>query len=214
MRALLLLLAGLLFSGCAAMSAPAEMRVDPDNAAVEHDNTPAAHPAPSQPFDDGGPIREAPLEPAELRIQRQGRIEISVKGKEIRVSREIRRAAAKFNGVVMSFKHDEVHLKMPSSLLDAFIDYLDSQDSIDVEEYDFSAFDRTMEHYSITEHLERTQATYDKLRELEKTAPSLNELERINVRLAEHEKLLRSLKTQKLDLDLHVGRVDLKVEIR
>ncbi len=161
MRALLLLLAGVLFSGCAAMGARGEMSFATDNTTIERDNQPAAQPQPSQPFDDGGPMREAPLESGELLIQRQGRIEISVKGKEIKVSREIRRAATKFNGVVMSFKHDEVNLKMPSALLDAFIDYLDNQDSIDVEEYDFSAFDRTMEHYSVTEHLERAQATYD-----------------------------------------------------
>jgi hypothetical protein len=214
MRALLLLLAGVLFSGCAAMGARGEMSFATDNTTIERDNQPAAQPQPSQPFDDGGPMREAPLESGELLIQRQGRIEISVKGKEIKVSREIRRAATKFNGVVMSFKHDEVNLKMPSALLDAFIDYLDNQDSIDVEEYDFSAFDRTMEHYSVTEHLERAQATYDKLRELEKTAPSLSELERINAKLTEQDKLLRTLKTQKLDLDLHAGRVDVKVEIR
>ncbi len=212
--ALMLLCSVIYVTGCSSMGARADLPPAEYNTAIERDAQSAAQPQPNQPFDDGGPIREAPLEPAELHIQRAGRIQISVKGKEIKVSREIRRAATKFNGVVMSFKHDEVHLKMPSSLLDAFIDYLDNQDSIDVEEYDFSAFDRTMEHYSITEHLERTQATYDKLRELEKTAPSLNELERINVKLAEQDKLLRALKTQKLDLDLHAGRVDVRIEIR
>ena len=213
--ALLLLCSVVYVTGCSSTVQQVEMDHRHDTAAGGADSSsPTTQPQPGQPFDDGGPIREAPLESAELRIQRQGRIEISVKGKEIKVSREIRRAATKFNGVVMSFKHDEVNLKMPSALLDAFIDYLDNQDSIDVEEYDFSAFDRTMEHYSITEHLERAQATYDKLRELEKTAPSLNELERINAKLIEQDKLLRTLKTQKLDLDLHAGRVDVKVEIR
>jgi hypothetical protein len=218
--ALVLLCSTLFFTGCASMGERAEVKGDAGTAThdVERedaaDKTPANQPMPTKPYDDGGPIVEAPLESAELRIQRCGRIQVSVKGKEIRASREIRRAALRFEAIVMGFKDTEVNLRMASSKLDAFIDFLDSQDGFEVEEYDFSAFDRTMEHFSVEERMERAQASDDKLKELLKAAPSLSELERLEKRLEESRKLLEALRTARLDLSLHAGRVDIKVEIR
>ncbi len=207
------------FTGCSSVAQRADVSQEPLN----HDATmppkrdersPANQPAQPKPYDDGGPITEAPLESAELRIQRSGRIQICVKGKEIRASREIRKAALHFDAIVMAFKDNEVNLRMASSKLDLFIDFLDSQAGFEVEEYDFSAFDRTMEHFSIEERMERAQASDDKLRELQKQAPSLSELERIEKRLEESRRLLEALRTAQLDMKLHAGRVDIKVEIR
>lgn len=217
--ALVLLCSVVYFTGCSSVGGRAESSQEP----VRHDATmptdqdersPATQPAQPKPFDDGGPIVEAPLESAELRIQRQGRIKVCVSGKEIRASREIRKAALRFDAIVMSFKDNEVNLRMASSKLDLFIDFLDSQAGFEVEEYDFAAFDRTMEHFSIEERMERAQASDDKLRELQKQAPSLSELERIEKRLDESRKLLEALRTARLDMTLHAGRVDIKVEIR
>ena len=216
--ALVLFCLALLFSGCASMaSEQGPTGVD----TVEHDATPpvektgAATPKPdSRHFDDGGPITEAPLEPSEMRIQRAGVIKLTCKGKEIRASREIRRAAGKFDALILGFKDTEVNLKLPSNKLDAFIDFLDSQETLEIDEYDFSAFDRTMEHYSLEERLERAQLVHDQLKELVKKSPSLTELERVEKRLDESQKALDALKTTKLDIALHAGRVDIKIMIR
>ncbi|GIK51075.1 MAG: hypothetical protein BroJett014_00480 [Planctomycetota bacterium] len=212
----LLLMAVFFIPGCASMAATSAP--PPELNRVERDE-PVARPAQTQPtrprhFDDGGPITEAPLEPAEMRIQRAGSITVSCSGKEIKASREIRRAAMKFDGMVMGFKDDEVSLKLASNKLDAFIDFLDNQDSLEVKAYDFSAFDRTLEHYSLAERLERAQLVHDQLKELLKKAASLNELERIEQKLAESQKTLDALKTTKLDIDLRAGRVDLRVIIK
>lgn len=212
----LLLMAVFFIPGCASMAATSAP--PPEMNRVERDE-PVARPAQTQPtqprhFDDGGPITEAPLEPAEMRIQRAGSITVSCSGKEIKASREIRRAAMKFDGMVMGFKDDEVSLKLASNKLDAFIDFLDNQDSLEVKAYDFSAFDRTLEHYSLAERLERAQLVHDQLKELLKKAASLNELERIEQQLAESQKTLDALKTTKLDIDLRAGRVDLRVIIK
>ncbi len=212
----LLLMAVFFIPGCASMAATSAP--PPELNRVERDE-PVARPAQTQPtqprhFDDGGPITEAPLEPAEMRIQRAGSITVSCSGKEIKASREIRRAAMKFDGMVMGFKDDEVSLKLASNKLDAFIDFLDNQDSLEVKAYDFSAFDRTLEHYSLAERLERAQLVHDQLKELLKKAASLNELERIEQKLAESQKALDALKTTKLDIDLRAGRVDLRVIIK
>ncbi|KAA0214494.1 DUF4349 domain-containing protein [bacterium] len=212
----LLLLAVVFVPGCASMAATGAP--PPEANRVERE-TPAAQPSetmPAQPrhFDDSGPITEAPLEPAEMRIQRAGSVTVSCSGKEIKASREIRRAAMKFDGLVMGFKDDEVCLKLASNKLDAFIDFLDSQDNLEVKAYDFSAFDRTLEHYSLAERLERAQLVHDQLKELLRKAASLNELERIEQKLAESQKSLDALKTTKLDIDLRAGRVDLKIIIK
>ena len=213
--ALLLLCSVVYVTGCSSTAERMDIAQAPGETAAEADTrAPANQPMPAKPYDDGGPIGEAPLESAELRIQRSGRIQVCVKGKEIRASREIRKAAMRFDAIVMGFKDNEVNLRMASSKLDLFIDFLDAQAGFEVEEYDFSAFDRTMEHFSIEERMERAQASDDKLRELLKGAPSLSEMERIEKRLEESRKLLEALRTAQLDLKIHAGRVDLKVEIR
>ena len=157
-----------------------------------------------------GEFREAPLEDAELRISRNGWINVDC-GEEMTASNRLRKAAPKFDATVMSFNDHSVTFKMPSSKLDSLIDVIEGTEGWEIDEFDFSAWDRTGEFYSVEARIESTEAVKARMLKLLESAQSVDEVLDFSRRLEEIQTKLDGFETAVRDIKLHAGRVDVTV---
>lgn len=203
MRTCLLLACLALLAGCGTTR--------PDYSSPLVDASPAeAAPQPVAP----GAIAEAPLESADLRIQRAGIITLDVKD-GMSFSGELRKHAGTFEAVVMNFSDREVAYRMPSSRLDALLEWLAAQDPrlVELESFDFSALDRTGEFYSVEGRLAAAKAARDRSMELFKMAQTIAEIERIEARLEVQQQRIDTLESTLFDIKLRAGRVEVRLRL-
>lgn len=176
-----------------------------------HDNT-AGRAEPETIPVQAGIAAEAPLETADLRIARAGVIRLDVK-EQMKFSSTLRTSAAKFEAVVMSFSNSMVEYRMPSAKLDALLQWLGEQDpkQVELDSYDFSAFDRTTEFYSVEGRLEAAKAARSRAMELLKLANTIAEMERIEARIEQQQARIDQFEATIHDIKLRAGRVDVRI---
>ncbi|MBE7491161.1 MAG: DUF4349 domain-containing protein [Planctomycetes bacterium] len=211
----------LVLGGCAVASAPEEVRAPlPDSAyaglSARQETAKAQQPPTDGPPVQGpGKVEEAPLEPAELRIQRAGVITLAVKH-ELKFALELLKHAGKFDALVMAFSNTEVTWRMPSARINALLEWLAGQDPklVEIDAFDFSALDRTAEFYSLEGRIEAARSAYNRTLELLKAAPNSHELGQLEARLEQLQKKLDGFETTLRDIKLNAGRVELKLRIK
>jgi len=166
------------------------------------------------PVVDPGKIEEAPLESAELRIQRAGIITLDVKN-EMKFSLELIKHASKFDALVMAFSNTEVSYRMPSAKINALLEWLAGQDPklVEISAFDFSALDRTGEFYSLEGRVEVARTAYNRTLELLKSAPNSSELNQLEAKLEQLQIKLDGYETTLRDIKLRAGRVEVRVRI-
>ena len=194
-------------AGCGSVGYVDEAPLEVDRADVAADNSARGLSTEKQ---LEGPFREAPLEGAELRITRNGWINVDC-GEEMKASNRLRKSAAKFDATVMSFNDHSVTFKMPSSRLDSLIDVIEGTEGWEIDEFDFSAWDRTGEFYSVEARIESTEAVKARMLKLLESAQTVNEVLDFSHRLEEIQTKLDGFETSIRDIKLHAGRVDVTV---
>lgn len=191
-------------TGCASsagyMDAPLEVY-------AENDATPEASTARAG---LSGDFVEAPLEDAELRITRNGWIRVDC-GEEMAASNRLRKAASKFEAIVMSFNDHSVTFKMPSSRLESLLDVIEGTEGWEIDEFDFSAWDRTGEFFSVEARIESTQAIKQRMLKLLESAQTVDEVLLIGQKIDGVQAQLDGFETSLRDIKLHAGRVDVTV---
>lgn len=212
MRHLIAVLAFALLAGCSSAPMLEERTVEPDSVPTEapekaHADGPAA---PTPPTD----LKEAPLEAAELRIQRAGVIELDVRD-DLKFSLELLKHAGKFDAVVMSFSHTQVNLRMPSARLMPLLEWLGSQDARNVElaGFDFTALDRSGEFYSLEARLEAAVAVRERTLALLRDAGSAAAVAELETRLEAAQQKLDALQGTLHDIKARAGRVEVCVRL-
>lgn len=157
---------------------------------------------------------EAPLEDAELRIQRAGRITLDVKD-QMSFSGELRKNAGAFDAIVMAFSDRAVTYRMPSAKLEALLKWIGEQDPklVELDSFDFSALDRTGEFYSVEARLEAAKAARARTMELLKIAQDLPEIERIEARLEAQQTRIDGYESTMIDIKLRAGRVEVRIQM-
>ena len=208
-RVMLCVLSLAILSGCATYPAMDHGEVE----AMRHDVAAGQ--------DNGGPAQvpsqartstatEAPLERAELRIQRAGWIRVDSKN-EMQASNKLRRMAAQFDATVMSFSDRAVSFKMPSTKIETLLEVLENTEGWEVDEFDFSAWDRTGEFYSVEARIESTGAVKARLLKLLESAATMDEVLKIHGKLEAIQKELDGYQGALRDIQLRAGRVDVTV---
>lgn len=153
---------------------------------------------------------EAPLERAELRIQRSGWIRVDTKN-EMQASNKLRRMAAQFDATVMSFNDHAVSFKMPSVKIETLLELLEKTEGWEIDEFDFSAWDRTGEFFSVEARIESTGAVKARLLKLLESAATVDEVLKIHGKLEAIQKELDGYNGVLRDIQLRAGRVDVTI---
>lgn len=207
----------LAITACANTASYADVEETPAQARTElHDATvsksPRANPRSGVFFDQnsGGHLPEAPLESASLRIERAGWIRVD-SGEEMEASKRLRRLAPTFSATVMSFNSHSLAFKMPSAKLEQLLETLENTEGWDIDEFDFSAWDRTVEFYSVEARLASAQLVKERLNKLLESAGTLEEVLKIHAKLEEIQKQIDEFSGQIRDIELKAGRVDVVI---
>lgn len=158
----------------------------------------------------GGMLSEARLEPADMRIQRNGVIHVN-SGDELEASTRLRRQSPSFEAIVMSFDTSSVTFKMPSSRIESLIDVIENEQSWQIDELDFTAWDRTGEYFSVEARIETQTAIKARLSALLESAGTVEDVLKIGGKIDEVQIKIDSLKTSLRDIKLHAGRVDVTI---
>jgi hypothetical protein len=153
---------------------------------------------------------EAPLERADLHVQRSGWIRVDG-GVEMKDSARLRRMASDFEATVMSFNDHSVTFKMPSAQLELLLEVIEKTDGWEIDEFDFSAWDRTGEYYSVGARIESAKLVKDRLLKLLEAAATLDEVLKIHNKLEGIQEQLDTLEGTLRDVTLRAGRVDVVV---
>ena len=157
-----------------------------------------------------GLTTEAPLEHADLRIERSGWIRVDTKN-ELQASTKLRRMAAQFDATVMSFNDHAVSFKMPSARIETLLEVLEKTEGWDIDEFDFSAWDRTGEYYSVEARIESANAVKARLMKLLESAATVDEVLKIHGKLESVQKELDGYNGVMRDMQLRAGRVDVAI---
>lgn len=160
--------------------------------------------------DSRGLTREAPLEGAALRIERAGWIRVS-SGEEMEASKRLRRMAPTFDATVMSFNSYSVAFKLPSAKLEQLLETIDKTEGWEIDEFDFSAWDRTGEFYSVEARLASAKLVKERLTKLLESANTLEDVLKIHAKLEDIQKKLDEYHGQTRDIELKAGRVDVLI---
>jgi hypothetical protein len=155
-------------------------------------------------------LAEAPLERADLHIQRSGWIRVNG-GVEMKDSARLRRMAGDFEATVMSFNDRSVTFKMPSARLELLLAAIENTEGWEIDEFDFSAWDRTGEYYSVEARIESAKLVKDRLLKLLEAAATLDDVLKIHNKLEDIQKQLDALEGTLRDVKLHAGRVDVVI---
>ena len=211
-RILICLLACITLGACSMARESSQVERDAD---VEMYSTTKADTAP--PVNTNQDIRgrmtglaEAPLERADLHIQRNGWIRVHG-GVEMKDSAKLRRMAGDFEATVMSFNDHSVTFKMPSAKLELLLEVIGNTEGWEIDEFDFSAWDRTGEFYSVEARIESAKLVKDRLLKLLEAAATLDEVLKIHNKLEDIQKQLDTLEGTLRDVNLHAGRVDVVI---
>lgn len=159
---------------------------------------------------DSDKLVEAALEPAELRIQREGKVRVDAPDPQAAATR-LRRMIPELDGVLMHFKTRSVSFKMPSSKLESLLQKIENMPGCEIDELDFSAFDRSAEYYGLKPRHEASVAIRDRLLKLIPEAPNAHELSSLKAQLEQIQTELDRSETQLRDIALKAGRVDVTV---
>ncbi|MBZ0135703.1 MAG: DUF4349 domain-containing protein [Planctomycetes bacterium] len=157
-----------------------------------------------------GRFTEAPLEGADLRIERAGWIRVDA-GEEMEASKRLRRLAPTFDATVMAFNSHSVTFKMPSAKLEMLLETIENTAGWEMDEFDFSAWDRTGEYFSTEARIESGNAVKARLMKLLETAQTMDEVLKIHTGLEEIQKQLDGFSGQLRDIQLKAGRVDVVI---
>ncbi len=192
-----------MLGGCASRQVhdlpPEDLRVMSDNAAGS-----------TAERTDTVPLGEAAPDPAEFRIERSGWIKVDVKD-ELQASAKLRRRASEFDAIVMSLSTNSVTFKMPAGSLEKLLKEIENTDKWEIEELDFSAWDRTGEYWSLEARIESTRAVRARIMDMIERAQDLNTLFMLEGKLEPVQTKLDQLEGTKRDIGLKAGRVDVKV---
>lgn len=192
-----------ILSGCAM-----QQRAESSEPAIEMYRADVSNGGPSQVSNQG--LTEAPLERAELRIERSGWIRVDSKN-EMQASSKLRRMAAQFDATVMSFNDHAVTFKMPSAKIETLLEVLENTEGWEIDEFDFSAWDRTGEFYSVEARIESTGAVKARLLKLLESAATMDDVLKIHSKLEAIQKELDGYQGALRDIQLRAGRVDVTV---
>ncbi|MCC7508333.1 MAG: DUF4349 domain-containing protein [Planctomycetes bacterium] len=198
------LVALVLLGGCASRQVPHETP-PPDSRTMADDSGGAAAERA-----DTVPLGEAAPDPAEFRIERSGWIKVDVKD-ELQASAKLRRRALEFDAIVMSLSTNSVTFKMPATSLEKLLKEIENTDKWEIEELDFSAWDRTGEYWSLEARIESTRAVRARIMDMIERAQDLNTLFMLEGKLEPVQTKLDQLEGTKRDISLKAGRVDVKV---
>jgi hypothetical protein len=191
----------IILSGCASVGTRSEPPPQAERATVMQDSA-ERH--------DDIPLREATPEPADMRIQRQGWIRVDA-GEEMLAAAALRRRAADFEAIVMAFSTESVTFKMPSAQLEKLLKEIENTKGWEIDEFDFSAWDRTGEFWSLEARIESTTAVRERMLELIKRADDIDTLLKLETRVEGVQKKLDELEGTKREIALKAGRVDVKI---
>jgi hypothetical protein len=145
-----------------------------------------------------------------MRIQRQGWIRVDA-GEEMLAAAALRRRAADFEAIVMAFSTESVTFKMPSAQLEKLLKEIENTKGWEIDEFDFSAWDRTGEFWSLEARIESTTAVRERMLELIKRADDIDTLLKLETRVEGVQKKLDELEGTKREIALKAGRVDVKI---
>ncbi len=190
-----------ILSGCGSIGARPEPPEHATRAAIQQD---AAE------RQDNVPLREATPEPSDMRIQRHGWIRVDA-GEEMLAAAALRRRAADFEAIVMAFSTESVTFKLPSAQLEKLLKEIENTTGWEIDEFDFSAWDRTGEFWSLEARIESTTAVRERMLELIKRADDIDTLLKLETRLEGVQKRLDELEGTKREIGLKAGRVDVKI---
>jgi hypothetical protein len=210
MTRILICIAALALGGCAMR---AERSVQSDDAEVQMysgDTTADRSPPVNTNQDVRGRLSEAPLERADLHIQRSGWIRVDG-GVEMKDSARLRRMAPDLDATVMAFNDHGVTLKMPSARLELLLETIEKTEGWKLDEFDFSAWDRTGEYYSVEARIESAKLVKERLLKLLEAAPTLDDVLKIHSKLEDIQKQLDTLEGTLREVKLNSGRVDVVV---
>ena len=155
-------------------------------------------------------VEEAPLVDHDLRIERSGWIKVDV-GEEMAASKRLRKAAKSLDAIVMAFNSRSVTLKMPSKNIETLMATLEAVEGWEIDEFDFSAWDRTGEYFSVSKRMESLTSVRARLLQLVEKAESLDDLLKLEKRLEEVQAQLDKFEGAKRRIELVAGRVDVKI---
>lgn len=202
-RVMLCVLSLSILSGCAM-----QQRAESSEPSVEMYRADVSNGGPAQVPNQG--LTEAPLERAELRIERSGWIRVDSKN-EMKASNKLRRMAAQFDATVMAFSDHAVSFKMPSAKIETLLETLENTEGWEIDEFDFSAWDRTGEFYSVEARIESTGAVKARLLKLLESAATIDEVLKIHGKLEAIQKELDGYNGVLRDIQLRAGRVDVAI---
>ncbi|MCF6227947.1 MAG: DUF4349 domain-containing protein [Planctomycetes bacterium] len=157
-----------------------------------------------------GLVEEAPLVDHDLRIERSGWIKVDV-GEEMAASKRLRKAAKSLDAIVMAFNDRSVTLKMPSKNIETLMATLEAVDGWEIDEFDFSAWDRTGEYFSVSKRMESLTVVRTRLLQLIEKAEWLDDLLKLEKRLEEVQGQLDQFEGAKRRIELVAGRVDVRI---
>jgi hypothetical protein len=159
---------------------------------------------------DNVPLREAAPDPVELRIERAGWIRVDVPD-EMPAAAMLRRRATDFEAVVMAFSTNSVTFKMPATQIEKLLKEIENTEKWEIDEFDFSAWDRTGEYWSLEARIESTAAVRARMLELLKRADDIDMLLKLESRLEGVQQKLDQLEGTKRDIGLKAGRVEVRI---
>jgi|GEM_PF-6013525 len=148
-----------------------------------------------------------------LKISRKGSITVRTYN-ERNYANELRRLHEKFGGLVMGFSSGSVSYKLPFNRLEELITYLENHENIDVDSFDFSAFDQTGTYYSADARLATKRAFKARLEELAKQATGVDELLKFEREIMRLQDEIDQFESQKRSIELTAGLVDVTLYIR
>lgn len=199
-----------LTAGCQATRHQPSMSFAPEPAAIDNIGDSSSVPEESVTFRQIARIEEAPMTDAELRIERNGWIKIDV-GEEMLASKRIRAVAPKLDAIVMAFNDHSVTLKMPSKNIETLMATIEGVKNWEIDEFDFSAWDRTGEYFSVSKRMESLTAVRVRLLQLVEKAESLDDLLKLEKRLEEVQAQLDNFEGVKRQIEVVAGRVDVRL---
>ncbi|MCB9895054.1 MAG: DUF4349 domain-containing protein [Planctomycetes bacterium] len=206
------LLAFGVLSGCASYPSEsvAERDVETryDDSFVANDSSGGPAQVPQQA--NAGLATEARLERADLRIERAGWIRVD-SGEEMQASKKLRRMAAQFDATVMSFNDHAVSFKMPSARLELLLEAIEKTEGWEIDEFDFSAWDRTGEYFSVEARIASTTAVKERMLKLLESAATLEEVLKISNKLEDIQQQLDGFQGAMRDIGLKAGRVEVAI---
>ena len=205
-RLMLCMVTLIVVSGCGMAHRSEENTYAETETVVTHDVAPAQ--VPRQP--DAGLRFEAKLEPTAMRIERSGSIRVDTKN-EMAASTKLRRLAGDFDAAVMSFNDHSVTFKLPSDRLVSLLGAIENTAGWEIDEFDFSAWDRTGEFYSVEARVESANAVKERLMKLLEAAATLDDVLKIHNKLEDIQQKLDGFETSLHDIKLRAGRVDVTI---